>query len=135
MVVVVVAGKKGTSRERESGRCDVIKETRRFFFVNFTNTLLLHISYIQYHYYYLHYRSYNLYKSLMKKHGRFSAKKIIKGVDGRIKEKKKKRLTASVYARKKETKVRLLQTTTRLFFLYVGVNPTLIKRLRYVTIC
>lgn len=67
----------------------------------------------------------------MKKHGRFSAKRKTKDVDGRIE--KKKRLTASVYARKKKWKCDYyrLQHVFFFFFLYVGINPTLIKRLRY----
>jgi len=66
---------------------------------------------------------------ILKKKNTVGSQQKTKGVDGRIEKK-----AYSKSLRSNKTEVRLLQTTTRLFFFYVRVNPTLIKRLRYYTL-
>lgn len=119
--IVVVAGKAYAAKD---GAVGVIKETRntRRFFVSFTNTLLLHFFYISI----INLIMVIIYIILKKKHGRSQQKR--KGVEDNTR--KKKRLTVSTLKKKRKKNYNESANITNyntVFFLYVRVNPTLIK--------
>lgn len=115
----------GVRREKKSGRCDVIKETRstrRFFSCEFHKYMLLHFSYIQHH----HYQQYIvvIIYIIFKKKNTVGSQQKTKSVDERIEKKSLQQISTL----EQNGEVRLLQTTARPFFFFFFFTSELILR-------